>query len=192
MLKAKLLELEAELIAKEEAKTLADNKSLPAECDLLIKELERELAPALATAIGADWRGFLNYRRRPGELIICRGRSFKENGMFGKWRAGLDVPYGLDTVTEYLRKFDVSPPQDLDHLTVNFGRGDANQVRVFLWYGENISAYRLIYQSDIDDEQILDVEHSLQEAIGEALGWIMRKPKDLTLPEFLKNEQKPV
>lgn len=184
MLKARLLELESELLAKEETKRLANIDILPPECQLLLEDLERELAPALASNIGVDWKGFLTYRRHVGELIICRGRSFKENGMFGKWRAGLDVTYGLDTVTEYLRKFDVSPPQDLDHLMVNFGRGTAE--RVFLWYGENISAYRLIFQADMEDSP----EDSLNLAISEALGWIMRKPKELTLPEFLKREAK--
>jgi hypothetical protein len=184
VLKARLLELESELLAKEETKRLANIDILPPECQLLLEDLERELAPALASNIGVDWKGFLTYRRHVGELIICRGRSFKENGMFGKWRAGLDVTYGLDTVTEYLRKFDVSPPQDLDHLMVNFGRGTAE--RVFLWYGENISAYRLIFQADMEDSP----EDSLNLAISEALGWIMRKPKELTLPEFLKREAK--
>ena len=182
MLKARLLELEAELLAKEEASRLAEVDSIPAESGLLIEELERELAPALAGVVPENWKGFLTYRRRLGELLICRGRAFKEAGLFGKWRAGLDVPYGLDTITEYLRKFDVSPPQDLDHLTVNFGRGKS--VRVFLWYGENISPYRLIFEADLDDNP----DAALKTAISDALGWIMRKPKQLTLPEFLKQE----
>jgi hypothetical protein len=182
LLKARPLELESELLAKEETKRLANVDTLPPECELLLEELERELAPTLASPIGSNWKGFLTYRRKLGELVICRGRSFKEGGMFGKWRAGLDVAYGLDTATEYLRKFDVSPPQDLDHLMVNFGRGE--DLRVFLWYGENISPYRLIFQTDMNESP----EDPLNTAISEALGWIMRKPKALTLPEFLKQE----
>jgi hypothetical protein len=184
LLKARLLELESEMLAKEEAKRLADIEALPPECQLLLEDLERQLGPTLAASMAGSWRGFLTYRRHVGELIVCRGRAFKEGGMFGKWRAGLDVNYGLDTVTEYLRKFDVSPPQDLDHLMVNFGRGKT--VRVFLWYGENISPYRLIYQADMEDS----AEETLHLAISDALGWIMRKPKELTLPEFLKHEAK--
>jgi hypothetical protein len=184
LLKARLLELESELLAKEEAQRLANIDLLLPECEILLEDLERELAPTLAATIGSNWKGFLTYRRHVGELIICRGRSFKESGMFGKWRAGLDVPYGLDTVTEYLRKFDVSPPQDLDHLMVNFGRGKS--VRVFLWYGENISAYRLIFQAEMEENP----EDALTAAISDGLGWIMRKPKELTLPEFLKQESK--
>ncbi|MBS2011115.1 MAG: hypothetical protein JST01_28945 [Cyanobacteria bacterium SZAS TMP-1] len=180
MLRARLLELEAELLAKEEAQRLAANTSLPAECELILEHLERELAPELAGPVSPEWKGFLTYRRQHGELIICRGRAFKESGMFGKWRAGLDVAFGLDTVTEYLRKFDVSPPQDLDHLMVNFGRGKSE--RVFLWYGENISAYRLIFQCELDESP----EQPLSAAIGEGLGWILRKPKDLTLPVYLQ------
>jgi hypothetical protein len=172
------------LLAKEEAQRLANFDVLPPECELLLDDLERELAPTLASAIGTNWKGFLTYRRHVGELIVCRGRSFKESGMFGKWRAGLDVSYGLDTVTEYLRKFDVSPPQDLDHLMVNFGRGKT--VRVFLWYGENMAAYRLIFEADMEESP----EEPLNAAISEALGWIMRKPKELTLPDFLKQEAK--
>jgi hypothetical protein len=185
LLKARLLELESERLAKEEAKRLANVETLPPECALLMEELERELAPTLGSAIGSNWQGFLTYRRQLGQLIICRGRSFKEGGMFGKWRAGLDVNYGLDTVTEYMRKFDVSPPQDLDHLMVNFGSGKT--VRVFLWYGENISPYRLIFQADMDETP----EQPLMAAISEGLGWIMRKPRALTLPEFLKQAAGP-
>jgi len=184
MLKARLLELESELLAKEEAKRLANLDFLPPECYLILEELERELAPSLGSLIGPDWKGFLTYKRKQGELIVCRGRSFKESGIFGKWRAGLDVAYGLDTITEYMRKFDVTPPQDLDHLMVNFGRGKS--VRVFLWYGENISPYRLIFQAEMEESP----DHALSLAVSEALGWIMRKPKSLTLPEFLKQELK--
>jgi hypothetical protein len=184
LLKARLLELESELLAREEAERLANVRTLPPECELLLEDLESQLAPTLATPLGENWKGFLTYRRHVGELIICRGRTFKEGGMFGKWRAGLDVTYGLDTISEYLRKFDVSPPQDLDHLMVNFGRGKA--VRVFLWYGENISPYRLIFQAAMEESP----EQPLSMAISEALGWIMRKPKELTLPEFLKREAK--
>ena len=180
MLKARLLELEAELIAKEEAQKLAGTTELPADCLILLENLEKDLSPQLTGTVAPDWKGFLTYRRNKSELIVCRGRAFKETGMFGKWRSGLDVPYGLDTMTEYKRGFDVSPPQDLDHLMVNFGVGKT--VRVFLWYGENISPYRLIFQAEIEDYP----EDALHAAVSEGLGWIVNKPKNLTLPEYFK------
>jgi len=180
VLKARLLELEAELIAKEEAEKLADVTELPPDCELLLEHLEVELSPKLAALVASDWKGFLTYRRTKGELIVCRGRAFKEDRVFGKWKAGLDVPYGLDTMTEYMRGFDVSPPQDLDHLMINFGLGNA--VKVFLWYGENISPYRLIFQAEIEDYP----QDALTAAISDALGWIVNRPKAVTLPQYLK------
>jgi hypothetical protein len=101
--------------------------------------------------------------------------------MFGGTRAGFDVPMGLDSVTEYRRGFDVSPPQDLDHLLVNFGM-DGERIRVFLWYGENIAPYKLIFAADLTDEP----HKELAEAIVEACIWIAKRPKHETLEAFLQ------
>lgn len=178
---ARLLELEAEIIAKEEAQR--GLKELTPECEILLAIVEEEIGLKLADAAPADWKGWLTYRRGKDKLIICRGRAFKEPGMFGKHRAGLDVSFGIDTITEYKRGFDVSPPQDLDHLLVNFGLGE--NLRVFLWYGENIAAYRLIFEDELSD----NTDDALKDALAEACVWIIKKPKELTLPEFLKREQ---
>ncbi len=175
---ARLLELESEIIAKEEAQR--GLKQMTPDCDLLLQTVEKEIGLKLADPAPSDWKGWLTYRRGVDKLIICRGRSFKESGMFGKYRAGLDVPFGLDTLAEYRRGFDVSPPQDLDHLQVNFGCGDS--IRVFLWYGENVAAYRLIFEAEMAE----DPDEDLKEAVVEACVWIATKPKELTLPEFLR------
>jgi hypothetical protein len=105
--------------------------------------------------------------------------------MFGKPRAGLDVPGGVDTITEFQRGFDVSPPQELDHLLINFG-GDVGTPKVFLWYGENIAPYKLIFMADVES----DPHHELGEAIVEACTWIMKRPKHQTLNDFLKEQQR--
>jgi len=178
---ARLLELESEIIAKEEAQR--GLKELTPDCEILLEIVEKEIGMKLADPAAADWKGWLSYRRGKGRVVICRGRAFKESGMFGKHRAGLDVPFGLDTVTEYKRGFDVSPPQDLDHLQVNFGCGDS--VRVFLWYGENVAAYRLIFEHEMSE----DPDEALKDAVAEACVWIIKKPKELTLPEFLAKQQ---
>lgn len=179
---ARLLELESELIAKEEAARGIDH--LTPECTLLLEMVEKEVGLKLSENAPKEWKGWLTYRRKKDQLVICRGKCFKENGMFGKHRAGLDVAYGLDTVTEYLRGFDVSPPQDLDHLLVNFGGGKGD-VKVFLWYGENIAPYRLIFERDMAE----DPDNALTDAVIEACEWIVTKPKELTLPEFLAKQQ---
>lgn len=177
---ARLLELESEIIAKEEARRGLDE--LTPDCDILLQTVEKDIGLKLADNAPSDWRGWLTYRRGKDKVVICRGRAFKESGMFGKHKAGLDVAYGLDTITEYKRGFDVSPPQDLDHLLVNFGCGDS--VRVFLWYGENVAAYRLIFEQEMAEDPV----ENLKEAVAEACGWIVKKPKELTLPEFLARE----
>jgi hypothetical protein len=174
------LELESEIIAKEEAQR--GLKELTPDCDILLQTVEKEIGLKLADPAPADWKGWLTYRRGKDKVVILRGRAFKEPGMFGKHRAGLDVAYGADTITEYKRGFDVSPPQDLDHLLVNFGCGDS--VRVFLWYGENVAAYRLIFEQEMHE----DPDEELKEAVAEACHWIVKKPKDLTLPEFLAKQ----
>ncbi|CAN5340676.1 hypothetical protein BH11CYA1_BH11CYA1_26750 [soil metagenome] len=201
MLHIKLLELESEIIAKEETARAKAMAVLPAECDLLKQAVEHEIGLHLADLVPADWRGWLTYKRGSSELIIIRGRAFKENGMFGKVKAGLDFSGGLDAIADYVRQFDVSAPQDLDHLMINFGvvpsktKGlvknssdsfdDTNSnARVFLWYGENLAPYRLIFEDEVTE----DPQHNLLNAVAEGLSWIVAKPKELTLPQFLKQK----
>lgn len=180
---ARLLELESELIAKEEAQRGIDE--LSEDCEQLLQSVEREIGVKLANKVPKDFRGWVTYRRKKDQLIIVRGKAFKDGGLFPKHLAGLDVSFGLDTATEYSRGFDVSPPQDLDHLSVNFGRGAEGKVRVFLWFGENIAPYRLIFEAVMSEEP----HNQLKEAVIEACVWIMKKPKELTLPEFLEQYQ---
>lgn len=192
MLHIKLLELESEIIAREESARAKSLAVLPAECDLLKQAVEHEIGLHLADVVPGDWRGWLTYRRGSNELIIIRGRAFKENGMFGKVKAGLDFSGGLDSIADYGRQFDVSAPQDLDHLMINFGVVPSTNVvdatggaRVFLWYGENIAPYRLIFEDEVSS----DPEHNLLNAVAEGLSWIVAKPKELTLPQFLKQKK---
>lgn len=179
MFHLKLLELESELIAKEQSSK--GLKDLSPACKALIEFVEKEVQVHLAEKVPSDWRGWLTYKRNGDSLIICRGQAFSEGGLFGgKFRAGLAVPYGLDTVTEYQRHFDVSPPAELDHLLLNFGN-DENP-KVFLWYGENLAHYKLIYTADVAD----DPHEDLGNAVVEALTWVLKRPKEITLLEFLK------
>ncbi len=179
---ARLIELESEIIAKEEA--ARGIKELTPDCEILLATVENELSVKLGDQVASDWKGWISYRRANSQQIIARGRAFKESGLFGKRRAGLDVAYGLDTISEHRRGFDVSPPQDLDHLLLNFGSGDSG-VKVFLWYGENIAPYRLIFECDMADEP----QDELKDAVLEACGWIVNKPKGVTLPEYLKSQK---
>jgi hypothetical protein len=177
----RLLELEAELLAKEHS--IQSLGQLSAECEALLEFVENEIGLRLADKVSRDWKGWLSYRRLKNSLIICRGRAFR-TGMFGDFRAGCDVPHGLDSITDYQRHFDVSPPPDLDNLMLNFGF-EGEQLRVFLWYGENIAAYRLIFASDVSE----DPHHQLTEAIVEACVWILKRPKDVTLMDFLRRRE---
>jgi hypothetical protein len=175
----RLIELEAELLAKQQSqKGLSTFTPL---CAGLLDFIEQEIGIRLGDPILAhDWQGWLCYRRtvdRVQSLLVARGRAFQE-GALKKWRAGLDVPYGADTITEYRRGFDVSPPQDLDHLLINFGGDPA---KVFLWYGENIAPYKIIFMESVD----LDPHHQLSDAVVEACTWILTRPKDITLSQFL-------
>jgi hypothetical protein len=179
MFNARLLELESELLAKEQA--AKGLKQVTPECALLLEKIENEIGMHVADKTAKDWKGWLSYRRGKEALVICRGRAFSSGGMFAQWRAGFDVVKGLDSVREYQRGFDVTPAQDLDHLLVNFGCADADTTMVFLWYGENIAPYRLIFEADM----ALDPDAQLLEAITEACVWILTKPKGHTLPEFL-------
>ncbi|HEY9792227.1 MAG TPA: hypothetical protein V6D22_17620 [Candidatus Obscuribacterales bacterium] len=174
----KLIELESELIAKEQSQK--GFALLPPECSVLLEFIQQEIGAQLAMPVNKDWKGWLSYRRNKDSLVICRGRSFKD-GMLGKYKAGLNVANGLDTITEYQRGFDVSPPQELDHLLLNFG-GDADrQARVFLWYGENIAPYKLIFMADVET----DPHAELVDAMAQACTWILTRPKDQTLTQFL-------
>src|SRR2546427_601832 len=106
MFHIKLLELESELLAKEQSARGFD--VLPAECQSLLDFVEKQITVTLSSKVPRDWKGWICYRRNKDSLIICRGRAFLEGGLFGKFKAGLDVPYGLDTITEYERHFDVT------------------------------------------------------------------------------------
>jgi hypothetical protein len=173
----RLIELESEILAKEQSqKGLVE---LTPECDVLMKFVEDQIGIPLCGQVPKDWKGWLSYRRINQSLVISRGRAFKE-GLFSKVRAGLDVANGLDSINDYQRGFDVSPPHDLDHLLVNFG-GPLHNPHVFLWYGENIAAYKLIFQATVLD----DPHHELSEAVVEACTWILQRPKDKTLTQFL-------
>lgn len=178
----RLLEIEAELKAKEQAQRKPEQIS--PECFGLLQYVEKEIEVRLCDKVPKDWSGWLSYLRNKQAMVILRGRSFKDGGMFGSFKAGADVPFGLDTITEYQRGFDVSPPQDLDHLLINFGI-DGNEFRVFLWYGENISPYKLIYAADVDDEP----HKELSEAVVEACIWILKRPKHQTLQAYLKSQE---
>jgi hypothetical protein len=180
MFHLKLIELESELLAKEQSER--GLSEFTSDCLFLLEFIQNEVGLALGNKVAKNWRGWLTYRRKDHSLIVCRGRAFHEGGIFGKWRAGLDVAYGLDTASEYLRGFDVSPPQDLDHLLINFGEGQ--HTRVFLWYGENIAAYKLIFEEEVSASP----HEELKEAVAEACVWILTRPKEKTLSDFLREK----
>jgi hypothetical protein len=174
----RLIELESELIAKEESRR--GITELTFECSLLLEEVEQEIGIKLGDKAPKDWRGWICYRRK-NSIIICRGRSF-ETGLFLKGHlVGLDTSSGADAIADYKRGYDVTPPQDIDHLLLNFGTGDS--IKTFLWYGENIAPYRLIYQDEVSSAS----SDELKSAIVEACIWIMKRPKNKTLNEFLKD-----
>lgn len=172
----KLIELEAERVAKEQSSRGLE--TFPVECTVLMQYVQRSVEIKLADAVPKDWVGWLSYPRKQS-LVICRGRAFKVGGPFGKHRAGLDVPNGADAIADFQRGFDVSCPQDLDHLLLNFGQ-NANP-RAYLWYGENIAPYKLIYEAEVASEP----HQELSDAIVEACTWVMKRPKHQTLNEFL-------
>jgi hypothetical protein len=177
----RLLQLESEIIAREESER--GISELTPDCLMLLDDIEQEIGARLADKVASDWRGWLTYRRKTG-LIVCRGRAFAEGGMRKTFRAGLDFAAGLDSINDYKRGFDVTPAQDLDHLIINFGMGDA--LKVFLWYGENIAPYQLIYQGELLSDTSL-VSEELKSALIEACVWIVKKPKNKTLRQFLKD-----
>ena len=177
----KLLELESELVAAEQSKK--NIGQLPPGCLALLEFLQNQVEGKLGDKVPADWKGWLSYERQKQSLVVLRGKAFKE-GMFGSCRAGADFPLGMDTVTDYKRGFDVSPPQDLDHLLINFGL-DQDKYRVFLWYGENIAPYKLVFAADLVEEP----HQELSEAIVEACIWIVKRPKHMTLQQYLQSAQ---
>lgn len=177
----KLLELESELLAKELA---GEEAVLTPECEQLLQFIESEVGLRLADRAPKNWRGWITYRRQKNSLVILRGRSFQEPGLFLRdHRAGFDVPYGFDAVTEYQRGFDITPPQELDHLQINFRL--VNPPHAMVWYGENIAPYRLYFEIDAAFES----ENQLKDAVAEGCVWILTKPKNLTLSEFLNKAQ---
>lgn len=176
----KLMELEAELAAKEQSQHKLE--VLPPEVLGILDYMQKDVEVKLGDKVPKDWKGWMCYKRNNQSLCILRGRAFKD-GMFGSTKAGMDVPMGLDSITEFQRGFDVSPPQDLDHLLINFGM-DGDTCRVFLWYGENIAPYKLIFAADIGD----DPHHELSAAVVEACIWILKRPKHQTLEAFLKQQ----
>lgn len=177
----KLLQLEGELLAKE---LIEQKHTLSSECQDLLNFIETEIGVRLGDPVPKDWRGWLSYRRHHNSLVVCRAHAFNEGGVAAKYKAGLDVPYGVDAVTEYQRGFDVTPPSELNHLIVNFRL--AEDPHILLWYGENIAPYQLFY----DAEASYTIEAELKEAIAEGCIWILTKPKHLTLSEFLKSKSK--
>lgn len=191
----KLIELESELLAKEEC--ARGFTELPLACSLMFELIEGEIGIRLADKVPRDWRGWLTYKRKGSDhtsrdrlgLIVCRGKGCSDGGLFSKWRAGLDVAYAVDTANEYGRGFDVTPPQELDHLLINFA--GSPKWKAFLWYGENIAPYKLIYQAEITDETDDDVQEQLKEAVVEACTWILTRPKEQTLNDFLKSKSGP-
>ncbi|HEY9680202.1 MAG TPA: hypothetical protein V6C86_01260 [Oculatellaceae cyanobacterium] len=174
----RLIEAESELIAKRESERGVSE--LSAEGLLLLDEIEQEIGIRLGDKAPKGWEGWITYRRK-NAIIVCRGRSFAEGGMFKTHRVGLDVPSGMDAIADYKRGYDVSPPADIDHLLVNFGVEEA--LKVFLWYGHNIAPYKLIYQSEVASNPA----EELKAAIIEACLWILKRPKDKSLNEFLKD-----
>jgi hypothetical protein len=179
----KLLQLEGELLAKE---LIEQKLSLTPECQELLNFIEIEIGVRLGDAVPKGWRGWLCYRRHQNSLVVCRSRAFNEGSVIQKFRAGLDVSYGLDPITEYERGFDITPPTELDHLIVNFRLGE--NPHILLWYGENIAPYQLFY----DQEASYSIEQELKDAIAEGCIWILTKPKNLTLAEFLKSSSKQI
>lgn len=172
--------MEAELAAMELKKQGLDE--LPPECVGILDYIERDIEVRLGDRVPKDWKGWICYsRNRKQSLIVLRGRAFKE-GLFGSYKAGFDLPQGNDAIAEYQGGFDVSPPQDLDHLLINFGL-EEERFRVFLWYGENIAPYKLVFAADLED----DPHKELSTAVLESCIWILKRPKHKTLEEFLKD-----
>lgn len=179
MFDPRLIELESEILAKEESERGLDEMTW--QSILTLETIEHEIGLKLGDRVPSQWRGWLSYRKDKQSLVICRGRAFATGGLFGKSLAGLDVANGMDAVSDYLRGYDVTPSQELDHLLINFGKGAKS--RVFLWYGENIATYKLIFEAPLDDSAV----ETLKEAVVEACTWILKRPKEKTLLEFLKD-----
>ena len=173
----KLIELESELLAKELAQ---QNAVFTSECQGLLTFIEVEVGMKLADPTFKQWRGWLTYRRKNESLIVVRGRAFADGAIMPRYLAGMDVAYGMEMAKEYQHKLDVTPPQELDHLLINFAAGDPP--RAMVWYGENIAPYKLFFVA----EASYDIEEELKDAVAEGCVWILTKPKELTLAEFLE------
>jgi hypothetical protein len=179
MLHHKLQELEAELASAEQSRQSLE--SLTPECLSMLDYVEADIELKLAAKVPKDWKGWICYRRHNKSLLILRGRAFREGAFSSAYRAGFDVTQGADSITECQRGFDIAPPQELDHLLLNFGI-DGDKPRVFLWYGQDIAAYKLIFSAALEDEP----HHQVSDAIVEACIWIVKRPKHQTLQEFLE------
>lgn len=173
----RLLELESELLARE--KISCELAAPSVHCDALLDFIQQQVEVRLCDKVPADWRSWLTYRRGQGSLIVVRGRAFKSSWL-GGYKAGLDTALGADAISEYERGFDVAPPQELDHLKVSFTR-ENTQERILMWFGENIVPYKLILSEPVDSEP----HHLISEALVEACVWIMKRPKNLTLKQYL-------
>jgi hypothetical protein len=174
----KLLELESELMARELAEKQVD---MSADCQALLIYVENLIGIKLADPVPNKWRGWLTYRRNKSSLVVSRGRAFKEDSIFAKTIAGLDIVNGLDQANDYRRHFDVSPPPELDHLLINFA--DTSPFRLQVWYGENFAPYQLYFQTDAD----LSSDQILNDAVAEGCVWILKKPKGQVLKDYLAN-----
>ena len=96
---ARLIELESEIIAKEEAE--AGIAELTPDCQVMLEMVEKEVGVKLADRVPGDFRGWISYRRLKEnlhELVINRGRAFKEGGLFPRHLAGCDVSFGFLTI----------------------------------------------------------------------------------------------
>jgi hypothetical protein len=143
--------------------------------------IEGDIGIKLGDKIPTDWIGWLTYRNKASSLIVCRGRAFAVEKKFGKTAAGPDSSTGAETVLDFYRGYDVNAPQDIDHLLINFGVGA--QPRIFIWYGEKIAAYKLIYETCVDEHDTTNI----QEAVVQACEWIINRPNHLTLSDWLRS-----
>jgi hypothetical protein len=174
-----LIELESELIAKQEIeRELSDE--LAFECSLILDAIEQEIGIRLGDKVQPNWSGWIAYRRK-NSTIICRGRSFAQSGLRKSYRVGWDIPGGESSISDCMRGHDVSPPQEIDHLLLSFG--GSPELKISLWYGENIAPYRLVCQLPAS----LDSLEELKTLIVEACTWILRKPKGMTINQFIKS-----
>jgi len=179
----KLIQLESDLLAK----SLSNQETeLTPDCEFLLQAIEAEIGLRLADTCFKGWQGWITYRRKKSSLVVCRGRSFAEGVFFRKYRAGFDAPNGMDAVTDYQRRFDVTPSQDIDHLLINFRPGTPPKILVF--YGENLAPYQLFFEEEAD----MSIQPEVEEAIAQGCVWILEKPKGTTIATYLEAQGKGV